>query len=161
MWSSPRSRARFNRACVRRALPSLSTTAMMFLKRGGANLAGRPLLSMAWSCALHCGFGEPHFSVKPSTATSVGACGSSANPWPFDQKFLWSDVSLRLLADPRAIPYLGPNIPLGATTSACPLVADRVSMHRKVAVVLLMTASLLVRVSAWNNPDCEVSGKWC
>ena len=25
-----------------------------------------------------------------------------------DQKFFWSDVSLRLLADPRAIPYLGP-----------------------------------------------------
>ena len=74
----------------------------------------------------------------------MGACGSSANPWPSDQKFLCSDVSLRLLSDPRAIPYLGPNLPLGATTSACPLVADRVSMPRKAAVVLLMAASLLV-----------------
>ena len=51
MWSSPRSRARFNRACVRRALASLSTTAVMFFQRGGANPAGRPL-SLAWSRAL-------------------------------------------------------------------------------------------------------------
>ena len=46
MWSSPRSRA------SRRALPSLSTTAMMFLRRGSANPAGRRLSSMAWSRAL-------------------------------------------------------------------------------------------------------------
>ena len=39
MWSSPRSRARFNRACVRRALASLSTTAMTFVQRGGVNPA--------------------------------------------------------------------------------------------------------------------------
>ena len=32
-----------------------------------------------------------------------------------------------LLADPRAIPYFGQNLPLGATTSsACPIVADLV-----------------------------------
>ena len=56
----------------------------------------------------------------------------------FNQKFLWSDVSLRLLADPRASPCLGPNLPLGATTSsACPIVADRISMPRKAAVVPL------------------------
>ena len=56
----------------------------------------------------------------------------------YDQKFLWSNVSLRLLADPRAVPYLGRNLPLGATTSsACPIVADRVSMLRKAAVVPL------------------------
>ena len=48
MWSSPRSRARFNRACVRRALASLSTTALIFLQRGGANPAGKPPTSMAW-----------------------------------------------------------------------------------------------------------------
>ena len=56
----------------------------------------------------------------------------------FDQKFLWSDASLRQLADPRATLYLGPNPPLGAkTSSACPIVADRISMPRKVAVVPL------------------------
>ena len=42
----------FHRACVRRALASLSTMAMMFLQREGANPAGRPLSSMAWSRAL-------------------------------------------------------------------------------------------------------------
>ena len=67
--------------------------------------------------------------------------------------------TLRLLADPRAIPYLGPNLPLGATTSsACPIVAGRVSMPRKAAVVPLdhwLPPSL---VSSWNHPDCKVSG---
>ena len=47
IWSSPRSRARFNRACVRRALASLSTTAMLFLQHGGVNPAGGPASSMA------------------------------------------------------------------------------------------------------------------
>ena len=49
MWSSPRSGARFNRACVRRALASLSTTALIFLQRGGA----KPPTSMAW-CRASC-----------------------------------------------------------------------------------------------------------
>ena len=67
-----------------------------------------------------------------------------------------SDVSLRLLADPRAIPYLGPNLPLGATaSSACPIVADRISMPRKAAVDDWLPPSL---VSAWNHPECEASG---
>ena len=51
----------------------------------------------------------------------------------FDQKFSWSDVPLRLLSDPRAI------------------VAGRVSMPRKAAVVPLdhwLPSSL---VSAWNQ----------
>ena len=47
----------------------------------------------------------------------------------FVQKFLWSDASLRLLADPRKTPYQGPNLPLGAKTS-----------------------------SVWNHPECEASG---
>ena len=50
----------------------------------------------------------------------------------FHQKFLWSEVSLRLLADPRAVPYLGPSTSVGATaTLASPLVADRINMPRE------------------------------
>ena len=76
----------------------------------------------------------------------------------FDQKFLWSDASLRLLADPRATPYLGPNLPLGAqTSSACPVVADRIGMPRKAAVVPLDDWLPPSLVSAWNHPDCEAS----
>ena len=65
MWSSPRSRARFNRACVRRALASLSNDC--------------DVVPPAWRCescrqttlvdgvvprSARRGFGEPHFSVK-------------------------------------------------------------------------------------------------
>ena len=75
----------------------------------------------------------------------------------FDQHFLWSDASLRLLADPRATPCLGPNLPLGAKTlSACPVVADCISMPRKAAVVPL-DGWLPSLVSAWNPPECEAS----
>ena len=56
----------------------------------------------------------------------------------FDQKFLWSDVSLRLLADPRAVPYVGASpLPGAAASSASPIVANRFSMPQKAAVVPL------------------------
>ena len=115
MWSSPRSRTRFNRACVRRALASLSTTEMLFLQSGGVNPAGTPLSSMV--------------------------C-----------------VSLRLLADPRAVPYAGATSLLGATAlSPSPIVSDRASMPEKTAVVPLDYWLLLSLVSVWNHPESEAS----
>ena len=48
----PAFQSKVPRACVRRALASLSTTALIFLQRGGANPAGRPSSSIAWSRAL-------------------------------------------------------------------------------------------------------------
>ena len=50
----------------------------------------------------------------------------------FDQKFLWSD-------------------------SACPIVAHRISMPRKAAVVHLDDCLPPSLVSAWNHPECEAS----
>ena len=55
MWSSAfQSKVKSSR--VRRALASLSMTAIMFFQRGGANPAGRPPSSMAWSRALRAAF---------------------------------------------------------------------------------------------------------
>ena len=100
MWSSSCSRARFNRAHVRRALASLSTTAMMFLQRGGANPAGRPLSSMAWSRALRAADSASRISPLSFDGDKRGRMRQFCEAVAFDQKFLWSDVSLRLLADP-------------------------------------------------------------
>ena len=135
MWSSPRSRARFNRACVRRALASLSTTAMMFLQQE-VRILQADHSSMAWSRALRAADSASRISPFSFDGDKRGRMRQFYESVVFFLKFLWSDTSLRLLADPSAIPYLGPNLPLGATTSsACPLVADRVSMPRKAAVV--------------------------
>ena len=49
-------------ACVRRALASLSATAMLVLQHGGVNPPGRPLSSMVVPRSARHGFGEPHFS---------------------------------------------------------------------------------------------------
>ena len=82
MWTSPRSRARFNRACVRRALASLSMAAMLFLQRGGTNPAGRPPSSMAWSRALRAADSDSAaFHRLVLTATSAAACVSSTKQW--------------------------------------------------------------------------------
>ena len=68
-------------------------------------------------------------------------------------------MSLRLLAYPRAIPCLCPNLPLGATaSSACPIVADRISIPRKGVVVPLDDWLPPRLVSAWKHPECEASG---
>ena len=118
MWCHPRSRARFNRACVRRALAPLSTTAMMFFQRGGANLARLPLSSMAWSRALRGVGSASRISPLSFDGDKRGRMRQFHEALAFDQKFFSrSAVSLRLLADPRAIPYLGPNL----TSSACPM----------------------------------------
>ena len=74
MWSSPRSKARFNRARVRRALASLSTTAMLFLQQGGVNPAGRPLSSMAWSRALRAA--DSASRISPLTEVFMVRCVS-------------------------------------------------------------------------------------
>ena len=156
MWSSPRSRARFNRACVRRALASLSTTATLFLQDGGVNPAGRPHSSMAWSRAQRAADSASRISPSSFDGDKRGRMRQFSEEMAFDQKFLWSDASLRLLADPRATPYLGPNLPLGAkTSSACPIVADRISMPRKVAVVPLGDWLPPSLVSARNHPECD------
>ena len=118
MWCHPRSRARFNRACVRRALAPLSTTAMMFFQRGGANLARLPLSSMEWSRALRGVGSASRISPLSFDVDPRGRMRQFHEALAFDQKFFSrSAVSLRLLADPRAIPYLGPNL----TSSACPM----------------------------------------
>ena len=155
MWSSPRSRARFNRACVRRALASLSTTAMCESCRQTTlvdgvvpHLCRQPRIS-AMACISPLSFDGDKRGRMRQFYEAVA----------FDQKFSWSDASLRLLADPRPTPYLGPNLPLGAkTSSTCPVVADRISMPRKAAVVPLddWLPSSLVKC-AWNHPECEAS----
>ena len=158
MWSSPRSGARFNRACVRRALASLSTTAMLFLQHGGVNPAGRPLSSMALSGALRAADSASRISPSSFDGDKRGRMRQFCDAVAFDQKFLWSDASLRLLADPRATPHLGLNLPLGARTSpACPVVADRKRMPRKAAAVPLDDWLPPCLVSAWNHPECEAS----
>ena len=44
-------------------------------------------------------------------------------------------MSLRLLADPRAVPYVGASsLPGAAASSASPTVADRISMPQKASV---------------------------
>ena len=51
---------------------------------------------------------------------------------------------------------------LGAkTSSTCPVVADRMSMPRKDAVVLLDDWLPPSLVSAWNHPECEASKCSC
>ena len=138
MWSSPLSTARFNRACVRRALASLSTTAMLFLQHGGVNPAGRPLSSMAWSCVLRAADSASRISPLSFDGDKRGRMRQFYEAVASEQKFLWSDVLLRLLADPRAVPHLGPNLPLSAKTSSRRQVAaDRISMPRKAVLVPL------------------------
>ena len=65
MWRSPRSRARFNRACVRRALASLSTTAMLFLSAWRYKSCRQTThTDGVFPRSARRGFGEQHFSVK-------------------------------------------------------------------------------------------------
>ena len=87
-WSSPRSRAKFNRACACRTLASLSTMAMMFLQHGGVNPARRPASSMAWSRALRAADSASRISPSSLTATSAAAFVSSTKAVAFDQKSL-------------------------------------------------------------------------
>ena len=87
--------------------------------------------SMAWSRALRAA--DSASRISPLSLTDK--CGRMRQFYEavaFDQKFLWSGASLRLLADPHAIPYPSSNLPVGATTSsAYPVVADHKSMPRK------------------------------
>ena len=77
----------------------------------------------------------------------------------FDQKFLWSDAPLRLLADPRAICHVGQSSPPGAKgSSACQIVTERMGMPRKAAVVPLDDWVPPSLVGAWKHPECEASG---
>ena len=103
---APRVPERFDRACARETLASLSTTAMLFLQHGGVNLAGRPPSSMAWSRALRAADSASRIPpFKTLMAVSAAARISSTKQWLL-KKSLWPDVSLRLLAHLRAIPYL-------------------------------------------------------
>ena len=123
------SHPRFNRACIRRALVSLSTTAMMYLQRGGMNPADRPLSSMAWSRALRAVDSASCISPLSFDGDKRGRMRQFYEAVPFGQKFLRSDVSLRLLADPRIVPYHGPSSSLSSMASpASPLVADHIRM---------------------------------
>ena len=83
MWSVPRSRARFNRVCPRRALASLSSTAMLFLQRGALCAT-----DSASRISPLCFDGDERGRVRQFYEAVA-----------FDQKFLWSDASLRLLAE--------------------------------------------------------------
>ena len=160
MWSSPRSRARFNPACVRRALASLSTTAMLFFQHGCESCRQTTLVDGVVPRSARRGLGEPRSADSASRISPLSFEGDKRGheAVAFDQKFLWSDASLRLLADPRANPYLGPNLPLGATaSSACPIVADRISMPRKAVVVPLDDWLPPGLVSVWNHPESEAS----
>ena len=76
------------------------------------NLAGRPPLSMAWSRALRAADSASRISPLNFHGGKRGRTHQFCEAVAFDQEFSWSDVSLRLLADLRAIPYLGPNLPL-------------------------------------------------
>ena len=125
---------------------------------GGVNPAGRPLSSMAWSRALRAADSASRISPLSFDGDKRGRMRQFYEAVASDQKFLWSDASLRLLADPRATPYLGPNLPLGAkTSSTCPVVVNRMSMPRKAAVVPLDDWLPPCLVSAWNHPECEAS----
>ena len=150
MWSSPRSRARSNRACVRQALASLSTMAMMFLQRGGANPASRPLSSMAWSSALRAADSANRTSPLSFDGDKRGRMRQFYEAVVFDQKFSWSAASLRLLAaDPRAIPYLGQNLPLGARTSACPILPWAPRLRR-----LMLPSDCVISIHFRDVSDC-------
>ena len=85
-WSSLHSRARFNRACVRRALASLSTTSMLFLQRGGVNPAGRPLSSIA-SRALRAVVSASRISPLRFDGDKRGRMRQFDEAVAFDQKF--------------------------------------------------------------------------
>ena len=158
MWSSPCSRARSNQACVRRALASLPTMAMLFLQRGGVNPAGRPLSPMAWSRALRPADSASRISPSSFDGDKRGRMRQFYEAVAFDHKFLWADVTLRLLADPRAVPYAGAtSLPDTTVSSASPIVADRIIMPRKAAVVPLDDWFPPSLVSVWNHPESEAS----
>ena len=80
MWSSPRSRARFNRACVR--CPLVLLPGMLFLQHGCVNLEDRPLSSMAWTRA-----------ERAADSVSAAVCVSSAKQWLLIRSFMVSCVS--------------------------------------------------------------------
>ena len=80
MWSSPRSRARFNRACVR--CPWVLLSEMLFLQHGCVNLEDRPLSSMAWTRA-----------ERAADSVSAAVCVSSSKQWLLIRSFMVSCVS--------------------------------------------------------------------
>ena len=94
--SSPRSRARRNRACVRQALASLSTTAMLFLQHGGVNPAGRPLSLMTSSRASRAADSASRISPLSFDGDKRSRMRQFFEAAASDQKFLWSDAPLRL-----------------------------------------------------------------
>ena len=97
---------------------------------------------MAWFRALRVADSASRISPLSFDGDKRGRTRQVYEALAFDQKFLWSDVSLRLLADPRAVPHLGPNSSLSATaTEASPLVADRI---KRLRWCLSMTGSPLV-----------------
>ena len=69
---------------------------------------------MAWSRALRAADSASRISPFSFDGDKRGRMRQFHEAVAFDQKFLWSDASLRMMADPRATPYLGPNLPLGA-----------------------------------------------
>ena len=84
-----------HRACVRRALASLSTTALIFLQRGSANPAGRPPPSMAQSRAPRAADSASHISPSSCAGDKRGRMRQSYEAVVFGQCFLWSVVSLK------------------------------------------------------------------
>ena len=113
---------------------------------------------MAWSRALRAADSASRISRLSFDGDMRGRMRQFYESVAFDQKFFWSDASLRLLADPPAIPHLVPNLPLGAkTSSSSPIVADRESMPRKAAVVPLDYWLPHCLVSVWNHPMYEAS----
>ena len=133
MWNSPRSRARFNRACVRRVLASLSTTAMLFLQHGGVNHSRR------WRGPALCAprIRRAAFLRKVLTAKSVAACVSFTKQWLLIRSFMVRCVS------PTAGRSSCDSVSGSESTTWCQdvisvlVVVDRISMPRKAAVVPL------------------------
>ena len=146
----------FHRACVRRALASLSTMAMMFLQREGANPAGRPLSSMAWSRALCAADSWSRISPLSFDGDKRGRMRQFYEAVVFDRKFFLV----------RCIPPCAGRSSCDSvswsrntTSSACPLVADPASMPRKAAVVPLddwLPSNVWSVLGAIQS--CEVSG---
>ena len=126
---------------------------MLFLQRGGMNPASRPLSPMAWSRALRAAGSATRISPLSFDGDKRGRMRQFYEAVAFDQKFLWSDVSVRLWADPRAVPHVGASSLPGATASpVSPIVAQ------KAAVVPLDEWLPPSLVSVRNHPESEA---WC
>ena len=94
---SPRSQSKVHPTCVFRALASLSTTALIFLQHGGANLAGRPPSSMAWSRAPRAADSASRISMLSFRGDKRGRMRQSHEAVAVDQNRLWS-VSLKSMS---------------------------------------------------------------